>query len=56
MDNVLNPETIWHVSFNYIDKEQYVLACNEKQVNTILKRMFQSPNYDFDWRIKWIGE
>lgn len=42
-------ETIYHVTFDNVDREEYVLASNEKQVHVVLKRMFRAPRYDFDW-------
>jgi len=45
----MTDETIYHVTFENSDREEYVLAETEKQVHVVLKRMFRAPRYDFDW-------
>lgn len=42
-------KTIHHVTFGGTDREEYVLAPGEREVHVVLKRMFNSSQYDFDW-------
>lgn len=39
-------ETIWLAEFEN-GRKQYVLAPNERKADTVLKRMFNHPRYDF---------
>jgi len=45
----MGEETIYHVTFEDAEREEYVLAPDKKKAHVVLKRMFRAPRYDFDW-------
>lgn len=49
MSNMSDERTIYHVTFEDVDREEYVLAPDKQAAYVVIKRMFRAPRYDFDY-------